>query len=1016
MAFEFEVKMDPTQAVKGIADVEQGLVRIEGRARDASGQLASFGTSAQDGAAAAAQAIDGVHDALSRVGRGFEQVVEAMQREQSMLDRIRGPVQSYTDQLQALDALLNKDAISTIEYANQVARLNAEIERGNHLKAPEAPQASAGGGVMGQIGGVVEGAVAAIGAHEIMEMADAYTEVSNRLHVLTSNQYEFNVLMDATFGIAEKTRMSWETVASTYQRLKSATEDLGLSQDKLLRLTTEMGEGVKISGASTREASMAIGELMHAFETGSLTGREFKVLMKDTPAMMVELRNAAGLTAQEFSEMGKHGQITAETLIDWFGKADASITEKFGRTAPTLAEGWAMFHMELEKVIGEMHLGEAVMPALSAAAEVLVEAVRNLGRDLAPALELLKGMGSMLAEVAKVAGPAAKALSYINPIGQGGRLLKGAYDWLTEGTAQLESLSDMMARTGTETGATTESTKSLDDAMSKMLKSIKDPLKDHELQIRALNQLYADAKIGVDAYQEALHKLNAAQIKRDRDEFEGRMDRLRGMREAQDLEHKVNQTPEGKGIYIPLAHSITGVLPAEFEQANDDAMEAAHEVEAKMTAAAKAAKGYAHEASAAARALEELHRAMLSVERQATAEEAAELKLARAIDISEKAYRLHLDTVGKDGWALAEVARIVGETQADLDHVRWDKLTRDMAAAERQSTPLEAAQKKLANVTSVAGQAYQASVETLGEYGWSLAKAALLVGETGRETEKARLPFEAWVAKITEETRELHLNAAARERVAAIRKEEDALTKAGVVSLTAEQKAFIAARVAAKLYAEELQKPANVGWFSELKKTGEARSPLEGAKAGLNDIYNQTLAIGTSVKTSMVGAFNSLNQTIANGFVTGKFAWKDFAKTIEEDLIKLALQLLEMKLLMAAFSGIDGLGAVPTGIGAISGRVQYGGAHDDGGSYTVGGSGGRDSQHVLMRLTPGERVDVTPRGGSRGGGGGGTTRVVNVFDPRELTGGMSSRAGDKVLHNFVRRYPGAARSMFGTRR
>jgi hypothetical protein len=47
-----------------------------------------------------------------------------------------------------------------------------------------------------------------------------------------------------------------------------------------------------------------------------------------------------------------------------------------------------------------------------------------------------------------------------------------------------------------------------------------------------------------------------------------------------------------------------------------------------------------------------------------------------------------------------------------------------------------------------------------------------------------------------------------------------------------------------------------------------------------------------------------------------------------------------------------------------------------GGSFTVGGSGGPDSQFVPLRLSPGERVSVSSRNAEAAGGG--VTIVQNV--------------------------------------
>jgi hypothetical protein len=80
-----------------------------------------------------------------------------------------------------------------------------------------------------------------------------------------------------------------------------------------------------------------------------------------------------------------------------------------------------------------------------------------------------------------------------------------------------------------------------------------------------------------------------------------------------------------------------------------------------------------------------------------------------------------------------------------------------------------------------------------------------------------------------------------------------------------------------------------------------------------------------------------------------------------------------------AVKDIPVLGGVVGGLGGLLG-FQHGG------SFTVGGSGGADSQTVAFRATPGERVSVTRPGGG-GGGGGGTTIIVqgSLVSERQLS-------------------------------
>lgn len=80
-----------------------------------------------------------------------------------------------------------------------------------------------------------------------------------------------------------------------------------------------------------------------------------------------------------------------------------------------------------------------------------------------------------------------------------------------------------------------------------------------------------------------------------------------------------------------------------------------------------------------------------------------------------------------------------------------------------------------------------------------------------------------------------------------------------------------------------------------------------------------------------------------------------------------------------------------------------------GGDFTVGGTGGTDSQVVAFRATPGEKVSVkTPSQESQsskssGSAPAGGVRVVNVIDPHMVGDYLDSPSGERVMVNWIRR-------------
>jgi hypothetical protein len=124
---------------------------------------------------------------------------------------------------------------------------------------------------------------------------------------------------------------------------------------------------------------------------------------------------------------------------------------------------------------------------------------------------------------------------------------------------------------------------------------------------------------------------------------------------------------------------------------------------------------------------------------------------------------------------------------------------------------------------------------------------------------------------------------------------------------------------------------------------------------------------------------------------------------MEKMLTQLAFQMLAL--------GISG--GSDSSLGSAIGHAIFGGGHATGGSYTVPGSGGPDSQTVMFRLTPGERVDFTPPGGgtSYAGGAGGGRPVFNLIeDKRGALRAMDSYEGERLNVNMARRNSGAIRS------
>lgn len=145
------------------------------------------------------------------------------------------------------------------------------------------------------------------------------------------------------------------------------------------------------------------------------------------------------------------------------------------------------------------------------------------------------------------------------------------------------------------------------------------------------------------------------------------------------------------------------------------------------------------------------------------------------------------------------------------------------------------------------------------------------------------------------------------------------------------------------------------------------------------DTYARAVAQAQDRLVSATPAAQMLESALMSTFdraIDGGMKFGDILKSLALDLAKMAASSAFRALLM----GNAGMGGTFAGIiGSIFGAGIPGFAK--GGSFTVGGTGGIDSQLAMMRVTPGERVTVSKKG--EGGPGGGQTFIdqsVNNFN------------------------------------
>lgn len=200
----------------------------------------------------------------------------------------------------------------------------------------------------------MKGLVAAFGLNELRQTVDAYTNIQNRLKLVTDNSSQLLGVTRELFTISNETRNAFEATAEVYTRTALATKDMGLSQKETLEFTKSLNQAVILSGASAAEAQAGLIQLSQGLASGALRGDELRSVLEQLPMVADVISKSLGVTRGELRQMGQDGKITAQVIIDAFTKARGELDQKFGNTVSTIGQAFTVLKNNITQYIGEL--------------------------------------------------------------------------------------------------------------------------------------------------------------------------------------------------------------------------------------------------------------------------------------------------------------------------------------------------------------------------------------------------------------------------------------------------------------------------------------------------------------------------------------------------------------------------------------------------------------------------------------------------------------------------------------
>lgn len=194
---------------------------------------------------------------------------------------------------------------------------------------------------------------AGIPVKKVLSFADEYTELGNRIKLVTKDQTEQAAAMRDIFDISTRTYQSLSATGQVYTKLASAEEQLGRAQKNTANLTETVNKTIALSGVSAASAEAGLLQFSQALDKGVLNGQELTSVMTQTPALAKAIADGLGVPIGALKEMGEHGELTAERVIGALEKVKDKIDIDYATTVTTVGNALEVLNTKAVKFVGE---------------------------------------------------------------------------------------------------------------------------------------------------------------------------------------------------------------------------------------------------------------------------------------------------------------------------------------------------------------------------------------------------------------------------------------------------------------------------------------------------------------------------------------------------------------------------------------------------------------------------------------------------------------------------------------
>ncbi|MCH4880111.1 phage tail tape measure protein [Pseudomonas sp. TMW22090] len=175
-------------------------------------------------------------------------------------------------------------------------------------------------GATGFIKSALAGAIGIASISKIVEAADSYGQMSDRIGMATSSVGEYDLVQQRLLDTAKRTYRPLSEAQELYIRTSDSLKSMGYDTGQALDVMDSFSFLLVTNSASADKASSAIDAYSKALQTGKVEADGWQSILAAMPTVVDTIAKSTGKTAEEIRSLGAQGQLGLGVLTEGLQK------------------------------------------------------------------------------------------------------------------------------------------------------------------------------------------------------------------------------------------------------------------------------------------------------------------------------------------------------------------------------------------------------------------------------------------------------------------------------------------------------------------------------------------------------------------------------------------------------------------------------------------------------------------------------------------------------------------------